>query len=596
MAKEALTLLSTGLSFTTALAVIASVILVLNTFLVSAFERQPQVALLRMIGATRQQVVFALVFESVALGILGSGVGAAGGLVMARFVTMGIAQFLHFGITQLIVSQQHLTEACTMGLLLSLVATALPVWRASSISPLECMRSTVNEESEVRGHRMAVMGIIGLVVCVLFFATVHLGVLPATIAPSLIAIGVGAVVLLVPEGIALSSCVMSGLFTRVFQIEGKLAVRQCLRTYVRTSASVATVLVALTLCIGVGNTVMSNIDDIDTWLERTWKADFFVRGVMPDLATGLAADIPTEVAEEIRELPGIASIEPVRYVKGIAEDCPVIIITRAFAQQSSLPLDLPQDDVRDVQNRLVVGEVVIGEVLAKRTGIGKGQFVRIGSREGTRSFRVAATTTDYWVGGHVVYMDLNVAQKTLGIDGVDAFVIHVEPGARADVGAALAKICDRRGLLLQSFAELKAWLDELNSGALSSLWMILALAMLGPGLAVMSALTMNMLEQTRELGLLRVVGMTPWQIRKFVLLQALVIVLLGVIPAATLGVAVAFLGTLVEREVVGHTVEFTLHARFVVWCIAASSVLLLCAAGIPAERAARLTITKALDR
>jgi putative ABC transport system permease protein len=111
---------------------------------------------------------------------------------------------------------------------------------------------------------------------------------------------------------------------------------------------------------------------------------------------------------------------------------------------------------------------------------------------------------------------------------------------------------------------------------------------------VVNTLTMNVLEQTRELGLLRIVAMTKRQVRRTILMQALIIGGVGLPPGILLGVGVAYVINLAMMPSFGHPVDFQWHPRMLLGILVGAFVIVLLAALIPARRATRINVVEAL--
>jgi len=112
---------------------------------------------------------------------------------------------------------------------------------------------------------------------------------------------------------------------------------------------------------------------------------------------------------------------------------------------------------------------------------------------------------------------------------------------------------------------------------------------------LINTLAMNILEQTREIGMLRVVAMTRKQIRRMILAQALIMAFIGILPGVVLGVGVAAAMNLSTLIVTGHAVRFQWYPEFIAGALAAEVLIVVLAAMFPAERAARLNLAKALQ-
>jgi putative ABC transport system permease protein len=133
------------------------------------------------------------------------------------------------------------------------------------------------------------------------------------------------------------------------------------------------------------------------------------------------------------------------------------------------------------------------------------------------------------------------------------------------------------------------------NGVIASLWALLAGGCIVAAIGLVNTLTMNILEQTREIGMLRVVAMTRTQTRRMILSQALMMGALGIIPGALVGVFVSYAISLSAEAILGHKIAFTLHPILVGGAVVLGLVIVLAASLIPAERAARLKLSAALQ-
>jgi putative ABC transport system permease protein len=149
--------------------------------------------------------------------------------------------------------------------------------------------------------------------------------------------------------------------------------------------------------------------------------------------------------------------------------------------------------------------------------------------------------------------------------------------------------------MLQSFAQLRQRVDQLTKGVIAGLWGLLVLGLIVGAFAIANTLTMNVLEQTRELALLRVVAMTRYQVRKTILAQAIVIGMIGLSVGVVGGIIGAYTMNLSTVPLLGHAPTFALHPSLLAICIGVGLAVIVAAAWLPAERAARLNLLIALQ-
>jgi putative ABC transport system permease protein len=207
---------------------------------------------------------------------------------------------------------------------------------------------------------------------------------------------------------------------------------------------------------------------------------------------------------------------------------------------------------------------------------------------------VAAIVNDYQNGGLTLHMERAVAKLDLNYEGVSAYVIKVEPDSRESVRKALLEITQANNLQLKTAEEVRAKVDRMMAGVEASLWSMVVLGLMVSAVGVTNTLTINVLEQTRELGLLRIVAMTQAQVRKTIFTQAMIMALLALVPGIIAGVSVAYLINIAMMPVIGHPVQFTIYPTLLLGGLAAGLAVVAFAAWFPSNRAARLDLLEAV--
>ena len=268
--------------------------------------------------------------------------------------------------------------------------------------------------------------------------------------------------------------------------------------------------------------------------------------------------MPEELGNEIRAIPGIWGLGSLRFVNAQVAEQPVVILVQGLTQGEGVPVNLAVGDPDDVTQRMFAGEAVVGTVLAQRCGLKVGGEVELTTNAGVRRVRIAGLANEYLVGGLVLHMEREAARRLFDIGGVDVFMIKAYPVDRAAVEARLRELTQRHGLMLHSFAELSGQLDGMLNGVVGSLWGLLVLGFIVAGFGIANTLTMNVLEQTRELALLRVVAMTRRQVAKTVLAQAFVVGLIGIVIGFFAGAATAWVISLTMLPLLGYHIGFDL--------------------------------------
>jgi putative ABC transport system permease protein len=584
-----------GLKMARAFSLLVALFIITNTFLINVTQRRRPLGIMRAIGATRRQVAGLVVSEALLLGVIGTILGCGVGYVVAQYLAQAMGTLYQTTLPPIELHAGPFLLAAALGVGISLLGAAMPARKASHLSPLEAMRDVLPEEIEGASRWFVMVGI-GLIVVSLALMLVSIvGWIPmfnAVWCSVLLLVGL---VLVLPVALGPLSSLVAALLRPWLGVEGRLARRQLLRQRARTTLTTGVVFIAISTGIGLATAVIDNVQDVKNWYHKAIVADFFVRAMAPEMATGLAADLPDELDPQIRQVPGIKSIEAVRFVSAKAAGQTVVLFVRDFSNKHELEFDIENDDLDAIRERLHQGEVVIGSVLAQQANLKAGDDISLDmGGESQQQFRVAAVANDYQAGGLTIYIERDVAKKLLGIQGIDAYIIKADHARLNEVRRALQKLCNQYGLLLQSFSDIQHKIDMMMAGVVAGLWGMVVLGLVVAAFGVANTLTMTVLEQTRELGLLRILAMTRWQVRKSILAQALMMGVLALVPGIAAGVGVAYLISWATLPVIGHSVPFTIHAWLLIGSFVVGLVIVAAAAWLPAERAARLELPVAL--
>jgi putative ABC transport system permease protein len=602
--KETLQQAEWGLQFTFVVSLCLALFMIFNTFLMNVSERRRQLAILRAIGSTRKQVISMLLLEGFAMGVVGTIIGCAVGVGGAYGLSLAMTRIFNGASPALHITAAPFLWAAAIGPGVSLIGVFVQAYLASLITPLEGMRPVVSEGNQKVSLRYFVGSATVFAVTALLFGACLVGVLPMGFIIPLGVVFTLAFVLVIPIVLSRLARFAAIALRPILKTEGQIASRQILRRRVRTTITVGILFISVTTAVGMGSTIMNNINSINAWLDKALMGDFFIRPAGSSLAGGASSmPMPDSVRDEIRAIDGVRNIDSVRYVAttvrapGAAEkdkkDANVII--RDFTDQDSLPLDLKDGSVSEVRDGLARGEIVLSTVLANRTNTHVGDELVVKTPKGERNFRIAGTATVYAMGGTVIYMAGDRARELMSVEGADIYAVTARPASLAVVETQLGKVCDQNGVMLQSLADLRLKVQILLNGIVASLWGLMVLGFIVSAFSMANTLSMNVLEQTRELALLRVVAMTRKQVRKTILAQAAVIAFIGLATGMVGGLIGSWTSNLCSSIMSGQSVPFAFHPFLMLACAASGLTVILLAAWIPAERAARLNLLIALQ-
>ncbi len=594
MAEETMFATENGLRMAIAFALLISTFIIYNTFQMAVGERRKQLGILRAVGATRGQVGWMILRESLTISIVASIVGCALGVYGATLLTRVTEQMLQVTLPTVTLSWLPFVAAVTLGIFVSILGSILPARRASMVEPVEAMRAV---EATHNRDVIAVTRPLSLVVMTIGFVLLVLAIggrLP-------LGGDVVAVVVLLLSGVLAIPSLLDSVSARLASwlrpwmgVEAELAQRQLTRHLGRSALTIGVMFIAISTSAGMAGNVLDNVKNVRDWYTRAIIGDFFVRAANPDLATGAAADMPTDIAEKLATIDGIESIDPISYVNARSGDQNLLVIVRDFIGKPTDFFDLVEGDVPTALAGLRDGKIVIGSVLQQRFGVKVGDTIAVETQFGTRQLPIVAITNEYIAGGLTVYMQRETAEQLLNIQGVHAYVIQSDDKRLAEVETKLAALCQENHVVLQSYAEVVGFINRMVNNVVASLWMLLALGCVIAAMGLVNTLTMNILEQTREIGMLRVVAMTRNQVRKMIFAQAILIGVIGLIPGSFAGIFISYVISLSSLSILGHNVIFQWRLGLTAGCFLLGAIVVLIASLLPAERAARLKLAAAL--
>jgi putative ABC transport system permease protein len=588
LADQSLMSMYQGLNLASSLSILVAAFIILNTFLMTVAQRQKQVAVLRAIGATRRQIMSMVLREGLWFGIIGSTLGVALGVGGARLLTRLIGRMFGGSMPEPDFNWQIILAGFAAGVGVSLLASYFPARSASKISPLLGMRDVISQDEAKANLLWPLVGLILVIASSATIAVSALGYVPIWVSIVGVLLLFVSLVLMLPLVLAPASRLVGAIIHPLFGFSGDLAQRQLLRRRSRSVLTMGVLFVSAATGIGTGVTVLNDSQDVDTWFKRSVGGDFFVRAMMLDMATGKTADLPPEVGKELAAVDGVEKLFTARLVSTKSNDNYVVVMARQFPQEGPLYLDLRAGDEATIRAKLPEGAVVIGSVLSQRTGLTVGDSIELESEKGKQHLPIVGIANDYSAAGLIVYIDRNAAERLLGITGVDVYVVQADDSKLAAVEASLAEICKKHGLMLQSFADLQQLVQGIKNGIVGSLWGLLALGFLVATFGIANTLAMNVLEQTREIGLLRMIAMTRRQVRKMIVAQAIILAILGLVPGVVAGLIMAVTSNRTTQIAFGRSSEFHWHGELLVVMFISAVAIILFAALLPAMRAARL--------
>jgi len=567
-------------------AVFVGTFLILNTFSMLVAQRTRELALFRAIGASRRQVTLSVLVEALVTGIVGStfgvllGIGLAVGL-QALFAAVGF----EINADSLAIAPRTVIVAYLVGIPVTVFAALFPARRAAKVPPVAAMRDDI--AMPVRSlHLRTIIGASMVLVGAVVFGISPLssgGLSAALLGAGVLGIFVGVAVL----SPALSKPVVRTLgaaFPRVFGTVGRLSRENALRNPRRTAATASALMIGLALVGAISVLSASANSSLDRLVDKSVGADFI-------LSDAIGTPFSPQIADSLEGVPGVQSITRQRYA-------PVQLAgANAFVSALS-PGSLDEAVVLDYASGSTAGLEGRGLLVDAKAAEEKGW--QVGST--VPATFLSGTRVDLKVGGiyesspilgqYAVSLDTLMAG---GVKPLDSYVlINVADGAEAAaVKRALdAKLAGHPEVALKDQTEFK----DQQRGSLNQLlyliYALLGLAIVIAVLGIVNTLALSVTERTREIGLLRAVGMSRRQLRRMVRLESVVISVFGAVLGLTIGIA---FGVALQRVLADDGIDvLRVPVGELIGFLVVAGVVGVLAAVWPARRAARLDVLRAI--
>jgi putative ABC transport system permease protein len=557
-----------------------------NTFTMTITQRSREIALLRAIGATRRQVSRSLILEALLLGVLASAVGIGLGLLVAKGLHL-LMDVVGFSLpsTSMQVEPRTIAVSLLVGTVVTVVAALVPAYRATKVLPVEALRDAVPGAGNPSRRRIVAGAVVTAVGLTGLFSTLYADLTMKLFGPSLLAIIVGVLMLMPAVVRPLASLI--GVPLRMRGLPGELARQNAMRSPRRTSSTAAALMVGLTLVVSMGVFASSLKASFGDVIGGSVNAELFVTP-----SSTQAPGFSPEVIKVVKDVPGVDKVTASGWGEARFDgaDSSYSAVDPATAADG-LNLGLSSGSV----SALGTDGVVVTESAATSHGWKIGDVIHSEfAATGKHDLHVVGIYAGKgWIGDDFV---ISIATQTAaaGQQLTASGLVTLQDGAdRSTVQRAItaaladhpdAKVLDRKGFE----KEASGFIDNLLTFVTVMLMLAVLIALLG----IVNTLVLSVFERTRELGLLRAVGMTRGQVRAMVRWESVVISLIGALAGAALGIG---LGLALSQALADEGIKAISIPGFQValYVVLAAVAGVLAALG-PARSAAKVDVLKAV--
>ncbi|MCX7683344.1 MAG: FtsX-like permease family protein, partial [Anaerolineae bacterium] len=579
------------------LALMMAGFVIFNTFRAVVAERRHDLGMLRAVGASRKAIVGLILAEGVLQGV----VGVAAGLLLGYMLMVGMVLLLNpmmegyirFRLDVPAPPLGHMVAAVALGLGMTVLGGLWPALSASRVMPLEALRPTVGEAYQRIARQRALVGAV-------LIALALLGLLSGRVGPALVgtAFLLGGMVLVAPALIRPIARTFGGLLTLAFAREGQIAQGNMARQPGRAAVTASALMIGLAIVVMATGMASSIVDGFMGIVDKTLGADFIF---MPPslLMSGGNVGAGPELAERIRQTPGIAVVTTLRMGTSVTNGAALQVIgidPVTFPQVSGL--DFSAGDEAQAYAELRAGRaIIVNGIFAMQNRVRVGDTLTLQTAEGKRDYRVVGIGMDF-MNAKLATGYISQAYLAADFHQTTDLLLMANKRPEADLvtvhNALEAVIRDYPIFTLFDSAQWRASQRNMLAGAVHSLYGVVVVLALPSLVALVNTLVINVIERTREIGLLRAVGATRRQIRRMILAESLLLAATGTAFGILAGLWLGYV-VIGALKVAGFTLPYYFPFGGILFTVAVGLLFGVLASLIPARRAARLDVVRALQ-
>lgn len=581
------------------IALLVGIFLIVNTFSMLVAQRTREIGLMRAIGASRKQVNRSVRLEALLLGVFGSVLGVAAGVGLAIGLIRLMGAFgMNLNTSDLTVAWTTPVIGVVLGVLVTLFAAYLPARRAGKVSPMAALRDSGVPADGGSGKTRGLLG----------------GVLTAGGAVALWAassadeasagagfLGLG--VLLTLLGFILVGPFLASVVVRVLSVAvlrmwgpvGRLAERNALRNPRRTGATGAALMIGLALVASLSVVGASLVASATDELDRTVGADFIVQG------NEGAGPLTPQAAEAMKSAPHLEHVSEYRFLPKMDVKLPsgkdarydAVAASPTYAQDSRAPM-VEGDLAASYED----GKMAVDEEFADKHGLKLGDELEVAYQGAdTSKLEIAGITSkEATLDSGVAFLSIESAETFVPEGKMPLNMVMfgkaVEGEEEAAYTALKAEMEPYPQYSVQDQADFKKTLEDQVGQLLNMVYGLLALAIIVAILGVVNTLALSVVERTREIGLMRAIGLSRRQLRRMIRLESVVIALFGALLG--LGLGMAWGATAQQLLALEGLKVLEIPWPTIITVFLGSAVVGLVAALVPAYRAGRMNVLNAI--
>ncbi len=586
-----------GLNMMSGIALFVGAFLIYNAFAMTVLERTREFGMLRTIGMTRRQIILQMLIEALFLGLVGSGLGIGLGILLSRGLAQLMSSLIGIDLAGIAVPIDAIILSFSMGLIVTLAAAAMPALQAGRISPMAALRIRGKSQEGWLIREGWKPGLLLLIVATALLIWNPFASDPRFTLGSMtvFALFTGAT-LIIPVTISFWERATRPLMKALYGSSGVLGSRNIQRVRQRTTLTVAALMVGVSMILVVESMTGSFSADLVNWIQAYIGGDLYIGSSIP---------LRGDIARRIESVEGVDAVAPVRYLPvdwrladGSSETISIMAIDPAtYTRVTNFVFSDTDIDVDTAVQALAAGNsVFVSSVLSEKYNLMVGDSVEIKTRQGFQPFVIAAVVVDFYNQGLVVSMSWSDMRRYFRVNDASTFLVSFDQVA--DPAQVQGRIDDLYGkryrLIMEANDSIRERIFSLIDQAFLMFDMLAMIAVVVASLGVINTLTINVIERTQEIGMLRATGMLRSQVIRMVLAEASLMGLVGGLLGLGFGVLLARIFLFAMTAMSGYRLDFVVPIRGILIGVFIALVISQIAAFVPARRAARTNTLEAI--
>ena len=593
--KEGFGFLTKALLIFAAIALFVGWFIISNTFNILVAQRTKELALLRAIGASRRQVLGSVLLEAGLVGLVSGVLGLFAGIGLAAGAFELLKSFgLDLPGASIIIEPTVVVQAVLVGLGITAIAAISPAIRATRVPPIAALRDVAIDSSgnsKLRaGIGLVMLAVGAYAISPAFAAEVTSDDLPQVgIGLALLVLGVLVLGPITAKPLALA---VGSWIPAIKGVTGKLARQNAVRSPRRTAATAAALIIGVALVSFITIFASSTKASINKAINGGFEGDYIVQTASRFNPVG----VPQSVTKELTKVDGVKGVTAVTFTEGQltlpggGKKGAFVAGIDPTTSAGIFTFDMAKGQLTDLKP----GGMLVDKAVARDNSVKVGDKITVLSGSGrSATFTVAGISDSPALLGQWTINRADTAKLTA--EPTDFLIgISLKPGVSVDSvrSELLTVMKPYPQMKVQDRQQYTSSLINSITAILNVIYGLLAVSIVIALIGIANTLSLSINERTRELGLLRAMGMTRSQLRSSVRWEAVIVALMGSVIGIVMGVFLSWV--LVKALSAEGITEFKVQGEWMAAVAVIAAALAVLASIGPARKASRLNVLEAI--